>query len=70
MRALKIVVAGVAFLTVSALAVNAQLRKAAHNTATTTAVASVDTKQVQKAPEVTTTPARVWSLEMSCCEPE
>jgi hypothetical protein len=69
MRALKIVVAGVAFLTVSAFAVDAQLKKAAH-TATITAVASVETKQVQKAPKVTTTPVRVWSLEMSCCDPQ
>ncbi|HYT15147.1 MAG TPA: hypothetical protein VEL80_02005 [Burkholderiales bacterium] len=72
MRALRIVIAGVVFLTVSAFAVDAQLKKAASNTATIAAVASVGTKRAQKAPKVTptNTPVRVWSLEMSCCEPQ
>jgi hypothetical protein len=35
-------------------------------------VASVGTKQVQKAPTAakTVAPVRVWSVEMSCCEPQ
>jgi hypothetical protein len=35
-------------------------------------VASVGIKQVQKAPTAakTAAPVRVWSVEMSCCEPQ
>jgi hypothetical protein len=66
MRAL-IVLAGVTVLAVSGFAADAQ-----RNAAKPVVVASADVKQMKKAPKAAKTeaPARVWTLEMSCCEPQ
>jgi hypothetical protein len=74
MRALMIVTAGAALLLGSAFAAGEQIEKSAQGTAQKIVVASASVKQV-KAKKVTKTaatevPARVWSLEMACCEPQ
>ena len=71
MRALMIVTAGAALLLGSAFAAGEQMEKSA---AQKIVVASAPVKQV-KAKKATKTaateaPARVWSLEMACCEPQ
>ena len=69
MRASMIVFAGALF-TVSAFAADAPVVRSEQRVV----VASADAKQVKKAPKVAKTakaaPVRVWSLEMSCCEPQ
>jgi len=69
MRALKIVFASAAFLTVSAFAADTQVKQSAQRTTSNIVVASAE-KHVRQAPPVAKTelPARVWTLEMSCCE--
>jgi hypothetical protein len=63
MRAL-IVLAGVTVLAVSGFAADAQ-----RNAAKPVVVASADVKKAPKAAK-TEAPARVWTVEMSCCEPQ
>lgn len=77
MRALMIVVAGAAFMFGSAFAAGVQMEKSVQGTAQKIVVASAQTsapmKQVKaKASKTAATeaPARVWSLEMACCEPQ
>jgi predicted extracellular nuclease len=55
-------------LTVSAFAADTQVASSEQRTV----VASAEAKQVKKAPKAAKTqvPVRVWSLEMSCCEPQ
>jgi len=66
MRASMIVLAGALF-TVSAFAADAQVGRSEQRIV----VASADAKQAKKTPKVVkTAPVRVWSLEMSCCEPQ
>ncbi|HVQ60574.1 MAG TPA: hypothetical protein VMS53_00675 [Burkholderiales bacterium] len=66
MRASMIVFAGALF-TVSAFAADAPVVRSEQRVV----VASADAKQVKKAPKAAkTAPVRVWSLEMSCCEPQ
>lgn len=69
MRALRIVLASAAFLTVSAFAADTQVKQSAQRTTPNIVVASAE-KQVKQAPSVAKTevPARVWTLEMACCE--
>ena len=69
MRALRIVFASAAFLTVSAFAADTQVKPSAQGTTPNIVVASAE-KQVKQAPRVAKTeaPVRVWTLEMSCCE--
>lgn len=75
MRALMIVTAGAALLLGSALAAGEQIEKsAAQKIVVASAPTSAPVKQV-KAKKATKTaateaPARVWSLEMACCEPQ
>jgi len=76
MRALMIVVAGATFMFGSAFAAGVQMEKSAQGTAQKIVVASAQAsapmKHVKKAPKTAATeaPARVWSLEMACCEPQ
>ena len=77
MRALMIVAATVAFMFCSAVAAGVETEKPAQEKATKIVVASTHTssgpvKHVKKAHKAAATeaPARVWSLEMSCCEPQ
>jgi len=72
MRALMIVLAGAAFLTVSAFAADTQVKQSAQSMAPRIVVASANMKQVQKATNAAKTenPVRVWSVEMACCEPQ
>ena len=69
MRALKIVFAGAAFLTVSAFAADTQMKQPTQPTTSNIVVASAE-KHVKQAPRVAKTeaPVRVWTLEMACCE--
>ena len=76
MRALMIVVAGAAFMFGSAVVAGVETEKSAQEKAPKIVVASTHAsgpvKHVKKAPKTAATeaPARVWSLEMSCCEPQ
>ena len=78
MSALMIVVAGATFMFGSAFAAGVQMEKSAQGTAQKIVVASAQTSaptkhvKTQKAPKAAATevPARVWSLEMACCEPQ
>jgi hypothetical protein len=67
MRAL-IVLAGATLLAMSAFAADTQVR----NTSKPTTVTSVGAKHAKKASKSAKTeaPARVWTVEMSCCEPQ
>ena len=69
MRALRIVFASAALLTVSAFAADTQVKQSAQRTTPNIVVASAE-KQLKQAPRVAKTeaPVRVWTLEMSCCE--
>ena len=69
MRALRIVFASAALLTVSAFAADTQVKPSAQGTTPNIVVASAE-KHVKQAPSVAKTeaPVRVWTLEMSCCE--
>ncbi|TMH38958.1 MAG: hypothetical protein E6H56_13585 [Betaproteobacteria bacterium] len=69
MRALRIVFASAALLTVSAFAADTQVKQSAQRTTPNIVVASAE-KHVKQAPSVAKTeaPVRVWTLEMSCCE--
>ncbi len=69
MRALRIVFASAALLTVSAFAADTQVKQAAQRTTSNIVVASAE-KHVKQAPRVAKTevPVRVWTLEMACCE--
>ena len=71
MRALRIVFASAALLTVSAFAADTQVKPSAQGTTPNIVVASAE-KQLKQAPRVAKTeaPVRVWTLEMSCCEPQ
>ena len=71
MRALKIVFAGAAFLTVSAFAADTQMKQPTQRTTSNIVVASAEKHvNVKQAPRVAKTeaPVRVWTLEMACCE--
>jgi hypothetical protein len=76
MRALMIVVAGVTLMFGSAIVAGVEMEKSAQEKAPKIVVASTHTsgpvKHVKKAHKAAATeaPARVWSLEMSCCEPQ
>jgi hypothetical protein len=73
MRALKIVFASAALLTVSAFAADTQVKPSAQQTTPNIVVASAEKHvNVKQAPRVAKTeaPVRVWTLEMSCCEPQ
>jgi len=69
MRALRIVFASAALLTVSAFAADTQVKLSAQGTTPNIVVASAE-KHVKQAPRVAKTeaPVRVWTLEMACCE--
>ena len=69
MRALRIVFASAAFLTVSAFAADTQVQPSAQGTTPNIVVASAE-KHVKQAPRVAKSeaPVRVWTLEMACCE--
>jgi len=71
MRALRIVFASAAFLTVSAFAADTQVQPSAQRTTPNIVVASAEKHvNVKQAPRVAKTeaPVRVWTLEMACCE--
>jgi len=76
MRALMIVAATVAFMFGSAVVAGVETEKSAQGEAPKIVVASAHAsgpvKHVKKAHKAAATeaPARVWSLEMSCCEPQ
>jgi len=77
MRALMIVVTGVTLMFGSAIVAGVETEKSAQGTAPKIVVASTHAssgpvKHVKKAHKAAATeaPARVWSLEMSCCEPQ
>jgi hypothetical protein len=76
MRALRIVFASAALLTVSAFAADTQVKQSAQRTTPNIVVASAE-KQVKQEASVakaevakTEAPVRVWTLEMACCEPQ
>jgi hypothetical protein len=69
MRALRIVFASAALLTVSAFAADTQVKPSAQNIVVASAEKQVNVKQATRVAK-TEAPVRVWTLEMSCCEPQ